>query len=523
MTTLAGWTPARRREPGFDDDRGSIPFAILLTLVGVSLTALLSPMVVGQIVSSRSERQRIHALHAAQAGLEVAAGHIRTAGDGDGNGLVKDLPCGPLTGNVNIPGTASYTVRIYYLSYDPAGSWTPTNPISCTSNGTYPVIPSYALLLSDGEDRATGSSTQTVRRSLRAVYTFQSVNAAIPGGLMRVYKSFFFGFGPDLCLDAGSDDPAPGTDLKVRDCVTGSPQQTFAYNPDLTITLVSSKKPAQPLGMCLDALTPRASGKPVELHPCTAPPAAHQKWSYNGSANFRGTSNGTNTDNYCFSVPVRSSGSPVRISTSCGQTWWSNTAFVPDPSVGPGAAGAATGQLVNAGNGRCAEAPTWFSWVLSLVGSPCNQLSNLLNMFGIDLFGAQVWDLPTGGNPATGKIQTKSGFGFFLPSMCIQSVNNPWLGGQYVWTGFCGFWPAGQTWKVYRRTNDPLTSYTIRDTNDYCLTMTKKTGLTWDFLQYNFLEVSKITVAQCDGSLNQKWNAPVNITAGTGLSGLNEK
>jgi hypothetical protein len=508
------------------DDRGSMTFAMLLIVVGVSLTALLSPTVLGQIQATRSEVQRGHALHAAQAGLDVALGHIRAVGDsdGNGNGTPKDLPCGPFTGNVDPAGNSSYTVHIYYLDDDPAGSWYATDPIPCTSTGTHPIIPNYALLVADGVDRPTGSSTQAAHRSLKATYTFQSASANIPGGLIRVYKSYFM-YISDLCLDAGSADPPAGTDLKVRNCVTGSAQQTFAYNPDLTLNLVSSKKPSQPLGMCVDVLTPRSSGKPVELNPCTATPAAHQQWSYNGSANFRGTTDGVKTDNYCFSVPMRSSGSSVVLSNWCGQMWWSNTAFVPDPTVGPGASGAASGQLVNAGNGRCAEAPTWFSWVLALAGAPCNQLSNLLNMFGIDLFGSQVWDLPNATNsaPATGRIETASSWGFFAPSLCLQSVNNPWMGGQYVWTGFCGFSAQQQTWKVYRRTSDPLTSYTIRDYNNYCLTMTKKTGPSWDYLQYNFMEVSKITVAQCDGSLEQKWNAPVSIAVGMGLKDYNEK
>lgn len=523
MTTTPTRTRSRRlTTPG--DERGSIAFAMLLTLVGLTLTAMVAPMVFGQLGASRSEAQRIRALHAAQAGLDVALGHIRAVADANGSGQIKDLPCGPFTGNVDVGGRSSYAVRLYYLNEDPGGSWTPTGAIPCTSNGTYPVMPRYALLLSDGVDSPTGSTSQAAKRSLRATYTFQSFSAPIPGGLIRVYQSWF-AFGGDLCFDAGSADPAPGTDLRVRPCVTGSPQQTFAYNPDLTITLVPSKTPARPLGLCLDVPTPRGWGKVVKLNPCASPSVANQEWSYNGSANFRGTSDGTTTDGYCLSVPIRMPGSSVVLSPSCGQMWWWNTAFVPDSTVGPGAAGPASGQLVNAGNGQCAEAPTFFTWILLLVGAPCNQLSNLTSMFGLDLFGTQTWKLPTatGTAPATGRIETSSGFGYFLPSMCLQSVNSPWFGGQYVWVGFCGFFPSQQTWTVYRRTKDPLTSYTIRDSNNYCLTMTQRKTLSWDFLMYNFMEVSKMTVATCDGSLNQKWNAPVNIAQGTGLKDYSER
>jgi hypothetical protein len=38
----------RRRSAEAGDDRGSIAFAVLLTIVGISLSVLLTPMVIGQ-------------------------------------------------------------------------------------------------------------------------------------------------------------------------------------------------------------------------------------------------------------------------------------------------------------------------------------------------------------------------------------------------------------------------------------------------------------------------------------------
>src|SRR5919112_154102 len=79
------------------DDTGSLPLAMLLILVSVSLSTLMTPMVLSQIDSTRVDSRRVHALHAAQAGLDVAMAHIRAADDGAGNGRIAKLPCADRT------------------------------------------------------------------------------------------------------------------------------------------------------------------------------------------------------------------------------------------------------------------------------------------------------------------------------------------------------------------------------------------------------------------------------------------
>src|SRR5882757_6113241 len=110
------------------DDTGSLIFALLLTLVGISLSALLVPMVLTQVHSTRFAIHRIHALNAAQTGLDVALGHIQAANDGSGGGVYASLPCGPLAGNVGAGGTARYTVGIDYFAVDPIGHVSPGDP-----------------------------------------------------------------------------------------------------------------------------------------------------------------------------------------------------------------------------------------------------------------------------------------------------------------------------------------------------------------------------------------------------------
>ena len=77
------------------DDQGSMPMALLVTLVGMALSAALVPFVVSQVSSTRTIDGAHHALQAAQAGIDVALGQLRAAGDhgGTGGDLESLPPC----------------------------------------------------------------------------------------------------------------------------------------------------------------------------------------------------------------------------------------------------------------------------------------------------------------------------------------------------------------------------------------------------------------------------------------------
>src|SRR5260370_5090797 len=109
------------RRAGGQADSGLIVLVVLLPLVGVMLSALLVPIVLTQINSTRDDLSRVHDLGAAQSGLDVAVGHIRAANDGAGHGVLASLPCGPFSGQVGAGGTARYQVTIGYYGTDPQG------------------------------------------------------------------------------------------------------------------------------------------------------------------------------------------------------------------------------------------------------------------------------------------------------------------------------------------------------------------------------------------------------------------
>ena len=500
------------------NDTGSLALALLLTLVGVSLSALVVPMIVTQVDGTREDTQRIRALHAAQAGLDAAIGHIRAANDGAGNGVLASLPCfslsQPLTGRVDSAGTGSYQVAIDYFTTDPQGksdAWVAANALSCRSGGGTQVTPAFALLRSTGTDQPAGGNPAS--RTLRASYVFTTTNQNIAGGLIHVYKT---ATSTDLCLDAGSSSPAVGTNVRMQACSPGSSQQKFAYNSNLTLTLVASKTAALPLGMCLDAGKPHAAGSLVQFQQCGTTTKPQQQWSINDQANFEGTSDGVNLDGLCFNVQTsNTAGSLVvlgaKASGKCYGGYDIVQTFSPEAAVGAGAAGASSGQIVNFNQfGRCIDVTEQNPDKGYLIDWPCKQAPNAANVAW-----NQKFTLPTAGS--SGRITTTKS----TTTYCLQSPASI-AAGKYVQTIKCPNTgtPTNMTWTVYGDTGAYLTSYRIVDGFGYCLAPTDPAV---DPYTGGGVAISKLVVATCSGSTAQKWNAPPNILQAVPLKDLAEK
>ena len=100
---------------------------------------------------------------------------------------------------------------------------------------------------------ATGTRDRsgTSNRTLRGTYVVHTTNANISGGLVHVYRGS--ATLNDLCIDAGSGNPAAGTAVTMQLCNAGAVAQTWAYDGNLRLQLVSSPGPGQLTGLCLDA------------------------------------------------------------------------------------------------------------------------------------------------------------------------------------------------------------------------------------------------------------------------------
>ncbi|MFG1925872.1 ricin-type beta-trefoil lectin domain protein [Cryptosporangium sp. NPDC048952] len=505
------------------DDRGSLPIALLVSMVGILLSTLLVNTVVGQNTNTRAQIGRVAALNAAQTGLDVALAHIRASADELGNGLLTALPCIDLSGTVaavTAAAKASYKVEIDYYQVDPQNrslAWLDLYTIRCLSGAGVLSTPRYALLRSTGTYTPNASSRPTTR-VLQGTYTFKTNDRNISGGLIHIYKTAST---TDLCIDAGSGSPIAGTAVTMEVCSAGSVAQTWAYNRNLTLTLVSSITPTMPLGMCLDAGTPQALGKIVYLQPCAVTTLPQQQWSYNDSANFEGTSNGSSLNGFCFNVQSPNvAGSFLVLANTTGSKCRSGTNnvqnFFPEQTTGAGAAGETANQLVNFKQfGRCLDVTSQNVSATYLIAWQCKQAPNPANVTW-----NQKWTTPAlvdSEDGTTGAITTnKSGV------YCLKSPRST-ARGQYVVIATCDptALPENMTWKMLRNTGKYMTSYTIVDKSGYCLSPTDPTASNPDLYGVG-QSISKIIVATCDGSTLQKWNAPPSILSALPLKDLSE-
>ncbi len=499
------------------DDRGSLPFALLITLVGTAVSALLVPMVIVQLGNSRADAQRVQAVEAAQAGLDAALGQLRRANDGTGKGVAASLPCtspSPITGSAG-DGVSTYSVTITYFQ-----TGVP-NSISCATAQS-------GVPLDHAELSSTGTSV--VKRQLTATYKFWVTDENIAGGLIPTFP-----YGSDttpLCMDAGSATPQDPAPVTMRTCVPGLAQQTFSYNADLTVSLVSTANGSNGL-MCLDAGLPHVVGTAVKLTKCGA--AGTQKhigemWSLNNHANFEGTSDGLTTDNYCLVVQTAGTPSNVVLGSgdktianppTCQQQHDDKESWNPDSSVGAGAAGAQTQQVVNYGQfGRCLDVPHSDVTYGYLIIWPCKQAPNPSTI---------------GWNERWVFVASPGRSGMVL-IITTDTTNNRWClqtptpPATYVTVVACnaGFTlvPEMEWTNTGAIPNDPYHSYTILDTHNNCLSPNDATVDPYvdppAHVQAS-QQISKAIVVPCGASGLLKWNAQPGVLSFLPLTSVWEK
>ncbi|WP_449063122.1 RICIN domain-containing protein [Planomonospora algeriensis] len=494
-----------------DGDRGSLPMALLITLVAVSLSALLVPVVLNQISSTRATMERTRALHAAQAGIDTALGQIRAASkaaasDGTREGLLEQLPSCEMAGSLSPDASLRpprYRVEIAYLDVD-------DNELGCVPTD----VPDRALLTSTGIDGPDGAFDEGTpgTRSIEATYSFQTTNANIVGGQIRLAQAN--GADP-LCMDAGLAEPVlAGTRLQMQKCQPGAGQQRFAYTQDLFLKLVDSESSTATLGMCLDTPSSQATGAYVVFQPCQPTRIPRQQWSLNDNSNFQGTSDGATLNSYCFNLSSPGlPGSYVTLGT-CGTTA-NRQVFRPQTGVGTGMAGPATGQIVNYEQfSRCVDVTGFQTNPTYLIVWFCKHVPNGSIRWN------QKWSIPAASaTGTTGRIRTVADGG---TGYCLRSPGST-AAGQYVRLTSCaatGTLPIELRWTVFGDTGDYATGYRIMDGYGNCLV---PTDLTVPNPDTHTDGTSKVKVAVCDRSELQKWNAPANLDRPLPLTEVNER
>jgi hypothetical protein len=489
------------------DDTGSLPVALLLIMVATMLSGLIASITTASIGSARYAMARPRLLDAAQSGLEVAVAHLRAAVDASGAGVLTALPCGPYSGTV---GTGSgvgtretYTVTITYKSV--GGSVVP-----CTSGAGPAAVPRYADLVSTGADASTGAA-----RTLTSRYTVGTTNSNIAGGRFRAW--YTVGTIAKPCLDAGSATPAAGAVIYLAQCVPGSKQQIFAYTSRLQLALVSSATDAMPQGMCVDGgpLPHPSTPVVVTMQPCLSSGYARQQWNQNDANNLEGTSDGTNLDGHCLDKQFNQVPTPVVVRPACAFP------FASDSSVGAGAAGASTQQLVNYGQfGKCLDVAE-YNWQRYLFWLwQCKQAPTAAGVSW-----NQKWELPTivpGSTGTSGYIISRPPALNGGPACLRSTLSNATT--SYVTLVQC---PQGTAsgvlkWTVYGNTGVYATSYTIVDAAGNCLAPVPE-GLPNSTVNNSGPDVSPAITVTCSGSTREKWNASPNDLLPGPLSLFDEK
>lgn len=514
-----------------ENERGiALLSAIMFMIIMAGISVVLLSAVLGQVAPADNAQKGTRTIYAAQAGLQTTLGLLRSAAaapDSVGKvyGSPGKLPCAtaaaPLTGNVDARSNGiTYSVEIIYFASDPTGQpalWqnNPLNQTSCSSLQAG-LSPSFALLKSTGHaPKFSGvADSSPGDRKLSAIYRFKVSNVNIAGG--RIYD-----YNNQYCLDASATTGNPGTmTFKPLANCNDDANQLWVYDTDYKIKLASSIQAGAPL--CITGpVNEGDSTQNATLQPCRSaidPARWNQLWSWTGAYSWVGQTKSITggPSNYCLATGTPNgsdlTNKPLQVSTGC------NGQFAPSTRVGAGAAGYSTHQLVNYQEfGRCADVTNEQIGYPFMISYPCKQdPSGLANMPNLKWNHKWYYSEPTAPLtiPATPPpsqvtttilVNTQNDPTITASSYCLETPATG-SGSKYPTFKSCTS-GAGQKWTRVGVAENYLASYLLIDSNGLCLTADPTDPFN--------LSYSKITVASCNGSLAQKWNAPPAYTDST--------
>ena len=521
------------RRPDGDD---GVALLMSLALMGVFATLMLTmlALVVQQVKPNAQARKDIGSLNAASSGLQAGLAVLRGAVDEDGQGSRRDLPCATGSGGDEVTtfqtgsavshswgaalagststaaGQFTYRTSVAYFDTDPTGqspAWLHAQALRCPLMTT----PLFAYLQSYGTGAnlagAGGNTGNRGNRSQTGVYQFQVPAANIAGGRLREY-------GVDLCVDAG-EAPAVGSALTLQACLPlGAARQTWQYRQDLT--LFYGGNPA--LNLCIQG----TQTQPPALARCTgtgdgatytsggqhyARGQQIQLWSFNDDGHFAAAADNGDVSGSCLQPEAAGGGVRLTVYGCTGGTTEFRS-FDPDPQVGAGKAGgnlsgrpgSPTSQYVNFEEfGRCLDVTSQQVTASFLIAYPCKQAPDSTR-----LTWNQVWTF-TATSGAQGTMSTNHGGRY-----CLTAPDTD----EYVTLRPCATDTRSQLWTATgEQAGSPTTSYElVSTTRSQCL------SLGGTRTSYGSL---KIVLANCDGTLRQRWNAPPPLPP-TGLSNIQE-
>lgn len=154
-------TPARHSDDGI-----ALMTVVLISTVAMILGSIAIGLANHNVEASSTDRGRIHAVHAAEAGLNRVIALIQKS-------RTEDLPCS-VNGSTSGDLSASYTTTVQYYSTYPPSS---TTEIACPmSSGNHPLA---AVLLSVGRGTGPGNIERTMQSQVRLTPIIGAFNSAI--------------------------------------------------------------------------------------------------------------------------------------------------------------------------------------------------------------------------------------------------------------------------------------------------------------------------------------------------------
>ena len=491
--------------------------ALLLTIFTMLLVATMSlavgTAVLVQVRPTQFEQKSTRTLTAAEAGFDVALNRIRAARDANGLGIRSQLPCTDtagttFTGTVGTGTDASaYTVTIRYYTVDPSqqsASWrsSTTNLVRCVG-GAPQQIPLYALLESRGSGAALPGTSLTGNRTIEQTYRFSTTDEHILGGQITVPTT-------NLCLAV--DSHTNGAAVRVVRCDNQGADilQRWSYTSQLQLQTSDLNGNRY----CVQANP--SDGAPAVLTSTCDATRANQLWSYNAAGRFEGTTANANgestgsTNGWCLTIQNdKQAGSIVYLKRECSGDSDTQHTFFPQSSVGAGAAGEATDQLVNYSYySRCLDITGEDRNATWLIGYPCEQAPSASGVGWSQKF---FWDATTQQfctNTANQTVTACSPPGADLYCLSAGSASStPTVGGRVLLKP-CSPTDTTQKWTRQYDTGENATSYTIRTVNlGLCLEVNPSGASEANAIDKQW---GIVLTATCDGSSRQKWNAPPN-------------
>lgn len=506
-----------------DESGVALLTAILFMILMAGISTVLVSVVLSQLLPTNLAQKSTKTIYAAQAGMQTALGLIRSATGGGGVGDLTALPCAVTANASGTSDGVTYSAQITYYNANPAGrnaTWLAdaANKLACTASGVA-TQPKFALVVSQGLAAAIpGGSAATVgNRTLSAVYQFKITYVNVPGG--RIYDR-----NANYCLDAVTATAGSLVRfLPVAQC-TNDALELWSYADDYELKLASTVTASQ-AGLCITG--PIAGGavqQNVKLQSCLPKTNAsrwNQLWSWlsvSGVDSWVGENQAiTAPSTACldtgYAAGTALNGKYLLVTSTTTSSPGCNGGFAPSLQVGAGAASYTTHQIVNYKEfGRCADVTGQSITASYMEVYPCKQDATGT---GANLYWNHKWYYI---EPPDGKSQGNQQIYVYLDDNTNQkyclTAPTPASGSIYPIFSACVAGSAQQKWTRWYTGANYAASYVFMDAYNRCLDADSTPPLHKDLY-------SKITVAQCDGTTEQKWNAPAD-TGSAGVSSFKE-